>query len=748
MVNDCSGISGGQREMETENKVVELWRDRDSSAPNQFQQGQFQHGQFAQAGSPEDGGSFTDPYDAPRTGRWRKPLAIALCGGSALTWIAASSFAHYTGWQVNAPALADILAAVAQTASPLALAAVAWLLLMRNSRAEANGFARTTQELQKESQRIEALLAFVSARIDASRRELAEQSNVFLSLGDETAQRMSNVSESMRKEVETLSSSANSLKGTAAAARGDVAVLLSHLPKTQVQMRQIAKALVDAGEAAGTGAANLASEVAKLAISAEEAEALSGKASETLGKQVGLILDSSAQLCDALADAEERLDEVGSGKAEALNARILEISAELERIGVVFASRDEEGERFSSKIAGALSGLEARFATLGQSAASVVTDNAGALHDLEERSQRLTAQFQDQGSKADEMSIRLAALFERMERASAEMDGQLPQAFARLESAATRALQTVNDAMPSMAKIADTARLALSQLDDAQALIDRQSASIEGMSDSATVALQASQKEAEALTALIADAQARATQLSGRTAEDLASSLVQLRTMIDANVTEAERRLATIIPAAARSLGEGAAEQISHEIDQLTANKINLINATSERAASSARQASEHLAQQLKQIIDASAALETRVEQVRATSDSEGREGFARRTALLIESLNSSAIDVTKILSNDVTDTAWSAYLKGDRGIFARRAVKLINQSEAREIARHYQEDSEFCDQVNRYIHDYEAMLRTVMATREGTPLSIALLSSDTGKLYVALAQAIERLRT
>ena len=54
----------------------------------------------------------------------------------------------------------------------------------------------------------------------------------------------------------------------------------------------------------------------------------------------------------------------------------------------------------------------------------------------------------------------------------------------------------------------------------------------------------------------------------------------------------------------------------------------------------------------------------------------------------------------------------------------------------------------EFREQVNRYIHDYEAMLRNVMATREGTPLSVALLSADTGKLYVALAQAIERLRS
>ena len=34
-----------------------------------------------------------------------------------------------------------------------------------------------------------------------------------------------------------------------------------------------------------------------------------------------------------------------------------------------------------------------------------------------------------------------------------------------------------------------------------------------------------------------------------------------------------------------------------------------------------------------------------------------------------------------------------------------------------------------------------------VMATREGTPIATTMLSSDTGKLYVALAQAIERLR-
>ena len=61
---------------------------------------------------------------------------------------------------------------------------------------------------------------------------------------------------------------------------------------------------------------------------------------------------------------------------------------------------------------------------------------------------------------------------------------------------------------------------------------------------------------------------------------------------------------------------------------------------------------------------------------------------------------------------------------------------------------RMYDGDDQFRDQVNRYIHDFEAMLRGILGQRDGSPLGVTLLSSDMGKLYVALAQAIERLRT
>ncbi|MEO8724052.1 MAG: hypothetical protein ABI395_11145, partial [Sphingobium sp.] len=66
----------------------------------------------------------------------------------------------------------------------------------------------------------------------------------------------------------------------------------------------------------------------------------------------------------------------------------------------------------------------------------------------------------------------------------------------------------------------------------------------------------------------------------------------------------------------------------------------------------------------------------------------------------------------------------------------------------ARSIAQLYDENSAFHEHVNRYIHDFEAMLRAILSTRDGSALAVTILSSDMGKLYVALAQAIDRLRS
>ena len=150
---------------------------------------------------------------------------------------------------------------------------------------------------------------------------------------------------------------------------------------------------------------------------------------------------------------------------------------------------------------------------------------------------------------------------------------------------------------------------------------------------------------------------------------------------------------------------------------------------------------------QLAKVDELAGNLESRVARARERALEQVDNDFARRAALITESLNSNAIDIAKALSTDVSETAWASYLRGDRGIFTRRAVSLLENGEARSIQQLYEIEPEFREHVNRYVHDFEAMLRQMLSTRDGNSLGVTLLSSDMGKLYVALAQGIERLR-
>ena len=64
-----------------------------------------------------------------------------------------------------------------------------------------------------------------------------------------------------------------------------------------------------------------------------------------------------------------------------------------------------------------------------------------------------------------------------------------------------------------------------------------------------------------------------------------------------------------------------------------------------------------------------------------------------------------------------------------------------------RKRLRRWANRPEFQHSVNRYVHDYEAMLRRVLAERDGGMMAVTLMSSDMGKLYAALSQAIDKRR-
>ena len=228
----------------------------------------------------------------------------------------------------------------------------------------------------------------------------------------------------------------------------------------------------------------------------------------------------------------------------------------------------------------------------------------------------------------------------------------------------------------------------------------------------------------------------------------------QLATAIDA-LTEAARTAVAALGSDAQGavaryadqLGDESAAAIDRVMRSRIAEAVGRLEQAAGHAAGVSREAAVQMRDQLAKVDELAGNLEQRVARARELAEEQVDDDFARRVALITESLNSNAIDIAKALSTEVTDTAWAAYLKGDRGIFTRRALRLVDVNETREIARIYEDDHEFREHVSRYIHDFEAMLRQLLSTRDGHALGVTLLSSDMGKLYVVLAQAIERLR-
>ncbi len=234
-------------------------------------------------------------------------------------------------------------------------------------------------------------------------------------------------------------------------------------------------------------------------------------------------------------------------------------------------------------------------------------------------------------------------------------------------------------------------------------------------------------------------------------AEEAQTQLKQAIDELDRSARDATANIATLSAGAIKRVAASLGEESAAAIDKAMRDRAQEVAGELEQAVANAagisRDAAIQLRDQLAKVSELTNHLEQRIARARIRAEEQVDNDFARRVALITESLNSNAIDIARVMDTEVTDKAWSSYLKGDRGIFTRRAIRLLDSGEVKTVVQLYENDRTFRDHVSRYIHDFEAMLRQLLSTRDGHTLGVTLLSSDMGKLYVALAQAIERLR-
>ncbi len=771
-----------KRDMTGGNSVVGLWRDRERASERVEDPNEALieiEPQFARQ-------DWDD--NSPSPGVWRRRLALAGAIFLALAWLGALGYQRFIALSGRVPTLGDGVDFIAFASAPLALISVVWLIVIRSGKSEQRRFQRTSAAIQVEAERLEALLDLVSSRLDTSRAELSEQGETLLNMGDHAASRLSGIARAMETEIATVSRHTQALTGSAAAARGDLAVLLANLPKADVQTRQIVASLQEAGLVAQERAGALDTQISLLTTRGHEAGETAENAAQKLTAHLARMEDVSEvsgarlekaaeQMTGAVDDALERaalalegarqgmkaqgaamiamveqnhvaLAQSGNESTEILEQRVAAIGEQIDAISQSFAAQDQIGQSLITRLQSDLDTVEQRFALL-ESGGLTRTERLGtAIKALSNHTHDLKDALTDGGDTANTLVERVESLMTALDAAAHEIDTTLPAAYVRLEARANEGMAAVAAATPIVSQLTDAASASLDKLIETDEMLARQQEVMASLSSIGETQLADSRKTADDLASSISKAVSDAERLTQNAAPQLVEALLRVRETAKQASEQAKAALGEVIPQSAEALAKLSSDALTEALTAQVEAQMVEIARTTEKAVGAAQKATDRLMRQMLTISETSAALEARIVEAKDQVEQSDQVNFARRVALLIESLNSTAIDVNKILSNEVTDTAWASYLRGDRGIFTRRAVKLLNSGEVREIARHYDDDVEFREQVNRYVHDFEAMLRNVLATRDGSPLSVTLLSSDTGKLYVALAQAIERLRT
>ncbi|CAN5313364.1 hypothetical protein BH10PSE12_BH10PSE12_00530 [soil metagenome] len=672
-------------------------------------------------------------------------------------------------------------------AIPLVLIGTLYLLLLRNSHAESRRFARTADSLRKESESLERKLSRIGTHLANAKTAMQEQASLLENYGASASANMEASAKLIAVSAAQAAEQTNSAERAGAELAGQITDLVRALPSLQERAAAMSAQLMESSQAMTGRIDSLERRLQAVMAISDDARLRTLSATKSLTTQLAQLQEETRSASDeinGMADqaagridhvvgrARTALEETGSGleaQATTLAALVEQsrsalagigddtvagftahsgtIEARLEDLKRLLESHGSLASGMSDDLLHRLGGIEARFVAFEQDglvrnerlAATIVTIGAEA-----ERMDRALSSGND---TAEQLIARSERLLLALDSSVREMEETYPAVLARLDSRVGDTRTLLASAEPELEKLEAIAQGVLSRTQETEGLMREQAQQLTDWLAKAEGGLAANRSEVEQLQAALHSADEGAARLLESAGPQLVAALVRVKDTADQAAERARQALARAIPDAVQAFSDASEQALTKAMDEQVTARIAQVADIAERAMDATYQASEKLSQQMLDMSDASTALQKQMAEVEAAVETHQRENFARQSAQLIESLNSTAIDVAKVLSSDVTDNDWAAYLKGDRGIFTRRAVRLLDAGEAREIALHYDANTEFEDHVNRYIHDFEGMLRIILSSRDGNTLAVTLLSSDMGKLYVALAQAIDRLR-
>lgn len=97
-------------------------------------------------------------------------------------------------------------------------------------------------------------------------------------------------------------------------------------------------------------------------------------------------------------------------------------------------------------------------------------------------------------------------------------------------------------------------------------------------------------------------------------------------------------------------------------------------------------------------------------------------------------------IDLTRAMGGEIPDVVWKKYHDGDKTIFAKWMAKIIRAADKKKIREILKSDSVFRSQATQFVRSFDKIMAAAKQTDNPDKLSAALIKTDLGTIYSALA--------
>ncbi len=448
----------------------------------------------------------------------------------------------------------------------------------------------------------------------------------------------------------------------------------------------------------------------------------------------------SAALAASISDARAALAQIGGDAARTISQRLAGLRADADAIEAQLANQIQTTENLAASAERSFRVLDSRLAHSAATSTETFNQLTARVAEVNAATDSIAIPLKEGRTATTALEAAVASLKEVVLQTVDVLGATLPARTVE----ASRAAETMTGELNALVTAIDGAHGRAADLaipiNESRATIDAATLHLEEQRRAIETAGQALVVELEQARQLISEVENQTRDTSLAAATRLTDAMTRVRDVANQTAGTMRETLDGVIGEARTSLAAAADTAMRQSFVTPITEQAHAAQAAASAASEAAGAAAERTAASMLALANALKAIEERTSRAGESLEALVQRDLNASAQLLTDRMAGSAAAILSALGKPMSDAELESWRKGERSLFTGRAAALLNRSEKRELRALLDRDDDFAAIARRHIADFEALTSRI---GDG-PLATALRQSDSGRITMALTEAME----